>query len=456
MSGEAPPVPAATASLDEAAVGAVLDDLHTFRHRYWAPALLGFIMLFDSWDSIAIAYVMPTLSAEWHLSPLVMGYIISAGYGGQFIGAVTLGMVAERLGRLPVFILATSVMCVLAIACAMATSYGQLFVLRAIQGVAIGGAMPVAITYVNELAPTRLRGRYFGLFQTLAISGFAVASLSSPIVVPHLGWRWMFGLGALPIVLLPLVWLTLPESPRWLARIGRLEQANRALTKLGGGPAAFTGGPASGAVTQKLNMNPLVLFKAPLTTRSIKITALWFLTMFTSFGLTTWVPSIYVKVFHIPVERALSIAAVTAVAIFLALATAGFMIDRFGRRPFAIGGLSITASTLLIFAAVQPETESVLVGLIMAGQIAMFYGAFLVWPLTAENYPTDVRALALGYGSSIGRGASMLTPIFVGFVLARGAPIAIVFGIFGLFALGAMLIWLLGTRETAGKPLDTI
>lgn len=458
MSGEAPPTQPATASPDEAAVGAVLDGLRTFRHRYWAPALLGFIMLFDSWDSIAIAYVMPSLSAEWQLSPLVMGYIISAGYGGQFLGAVTLGMVAERMGRLPVFIAATAVMCVLAIGCAMATSYSQLFILRALQGVAIGGAMPVAITYVNELAPTKLRGRYFGLFQTLAISGFAVASLSSPIVVPHLGWRWMFGLGALPIVLLPLVWVTLPESPRWLARIGRLAEANRALVKLGGKAAEFARELPSTApaAPQKLNMNPMILFSTPLRARSIKITALWFLTMFTSFGLTTWVPSIYVKVFHIPIERALSISAVTAVAIFLALATAGFMIDRFGRRPFAIGGLTVTSSTLLIFAATRPETEWLLVGLIMAGQIAMFYGAFLVWPYTAESYPTDVRALALGYGSSIGRGASMLTPIFVGFVLARGAPIAIVFGIFGLFALGAMLIWLLGTRETAGKALDTI
>ncbi len=130
-------------------------------------------------------------------------------------------------------------MCALALGCALAHDYTTLLVLRFLQGVMIGGAMPIAITYVNELAPAKIRGRYFGIFQTLAISGFALAALSSAFVIPHLGWRWMFGLGAIPIVLLPLVWMTLPESPRWLVRTGRLDAANKALVKLGGAPVTL-------------------------------------------------------------------------------------------------------------------------------------------------------------------------------------------------------------------------
>src|SRR3569833_2374004 len=84
----------------EAAVGAVLDSLRTPVVQFWAPILLGLIMLFDSWDSIAIAYVMPTLSGEWHLTPVQTGFLISAGYFGQFIGAIALGAVAERRGRM--------------------------------------------------------------------------------------------------------------------------------------------------------------------------------------------------------------------------------------------------------------------------------------------------------------------------------------------------------------------
>jgi putative MFS transporter len=455
------PAPAMAHSANEAAVGSVLDTLRSFRHRFVAPVLLGLVLLFDSWDSIAIAYAMPSLSAEWHLNPLEMGFIISAGYGGQFIGAFSLGAVAERYGRLPVLLAAVTAMGLLAIGCSIAAGYTSLLLLRLIQGLMIGGALPVAITYINELAPTATRGRYFGIFQTLAISGFAAASVSSPFIIPALGWRWMLGLGAIPIILVPVVWTLLPESPRWLARIGRLDAANRALIKLGGKPAKLLAEravqPDPGAPAPvKARMAALALIAPAMRQRTLTVTLLWLLTMFTSFGLTTWVPSIYVNVFHIPVERALRYTASTSLLILVVMAGTGYMIDRFGRRPFGMGGLLVTAAALLVLALFQPSREAVLVGLVVTGQVAIFFGAFVLWPYTAETYPTDLRALGIGYGSAIGRAASMLTPLFVGFVLNQGAPIAIVFISFGLSALGALATWWMRTSETAGKPLDAV
>lgn len=455
MSGDAPVQQTHAASADEAAVGEVLDNIKTFRHRWWAPALLGVIMLFDSWDSIAIAYAMPSLSTEWHLNPLTLGYIVSAGYGGQFVGAASLGAIAERVGRLPVFIAASLIMCVLALGCALSPNYMTLLVLRFIQGVMIGGAMPVAITYVNELAPTKIRGRYFGLFQTLAISGFAIAAQASPFVITHLGWRWMFGLGFLPIVLIPLVWMTLPESPRWLARLGRREAASKALIKLGGSAAAFTGETET-ADAKGPRTSMFALFSREFIGRTMVITGLWFLTMFASFGLTTWVPTFYAKIFHFPLTHALAYSAIASTIIFLALVVSGFLIDKFGRRPFSLGGLAVTAAMLLILTVYRPSQTELLVAMIILAQLGAFFGAFVVWPYTAETFPTNVRALAVGYGSSIGRGASMLMPIFVGYVLKQGAPIEIVFGIFGGFALIAVLIWLFLTKETRGRKLDAV
>src|SRR6478736_3345021 len=299
---------------DEGAVGDVLDRLRTFRHNYWAPLLLGLAMLFDSWDAIAVAFAMPTLSKEWALNPLSMGYIISASYGGQFIGALMLGAVAERFGRMPVLIFAILTMGLLAIGCAMAPDYETLLWLRFIQGLMVGGASPVAITYINEIAPTHRRGFYFGMYQALALGGLALASLSSPLIIGHLGWRWMFGLGASSILLLPLVWATLPESPRWLARIGRREAANRALVKFGAAPVAFAalGGASPVSMPVGRRINTLILFTPEFRTRTITITLMWFLTMFVSIGVTTWLPSIFVNVLHIPVQRSLIYAAVTS------------------------------------------------------------------------------------------------------------------------------------------------
>ena len=407
-----------------------------------------------------MALVIPSISAEWGLNPLQMGVLISASYTGQFIGAVSLGAVAERYGRLPVLQIAIILMCLFAIASAFSGSADTLFWIRLCQGVMIGGAMPVAITYVNELAPTQTRGRYFGMFQTLAISGFSVATLLSPLIVPTLGWRWMLGLGGLPLMLVPLVWVTLPESPRWLARIGRLEDANRALAKLGGRAAQFPK-DAFGEVQPLLGgvrrwASALKLFSPELRGRTVTVTMLWFLTMFTSFGLTTWVPSIFVRTYGIPVDRALSYTAVASVILLGVLAVTGVLIDRFGRRPFALGGLLVSGVTLVGLAMFNPTQEGVLVAAIIIGKISIFFGTYVLWPYTAESYPTHVRAVALGYSSSIGRAASMITPIFVGYVLNQGAAIEIVFGTFGMCALIALIVWLTRTRETSGQRLETV
>ena len=460
MSAAGPAGAPTAGSANEAAIGDVLDNLKNFRHNFWTPGLLGFIMLFDSWDSVAMALVAPSIAREWGLAPLQLGFLISASYMGQFIGAVSLGYIAERLGRMPVMTFAVVFMCLLAIACALSTDYTMLFSFRLVQGIMIGGAMPVAITYVNELAPTSWRGRYFGIFQTLAISGFSVAAILSPFIVPVFGWRWMMAIGALPLVLVPLMMTTIPESPRWLARKGKLDQANKALARLGGGPALFPE-PAESAVKgealppeKRAKLSDL--FSPALRFTTITVTGLWFLTMFVSFGLTTWAPSLFVQVYDIPEQRALNYIAISSVTLIIALGSAGFLIDMFGRRPIALGGMAFSFVALTSVAIFDPRQELLLVVAILLGKIAVFFGTYTLWPYTAESFPTNVRALALGYASSVGRAASMISPIFVGFVLSEAGAIGIVFGCFGACAFVGLIIWLMRTKETLGRRLETI
>jgi putative MFS transporter len=442
----------------EAAIGESLDRLSTFRARIWAPVLLGLIMMFDSWDSIAIAYVMPSLSKEWGLGPAAIGSLISSGYVGQFIGAIILGALAERLGRMPVFTGAVIVMGALALGCAFCPDYRLMFAIRFVQGLAIGGALPVSITYVNELAPTEKRGRYFATFQWLCMSGYAAASISSTVIIPQLGWRWLFGFGGIPLIILPLVLITLPESPRWLARRGRAEAARRALMKLGGSmvSARF---PVEGDMRGADRSPPVrlaVLFSPAYRARTIVILLLWFLTSFATFGLTTWIPSIYVTVFHIPVADALKYAAMPATLFLVATIGIAALVDTVGRRPFAILGTAVATIALAILTFYHPPERWLLVTLVVTGQLCISMSSLIVWPYTAENYPTNIRAVALGVCSSLARAASMLTPLFVGVILNIGAPISVVFAVFAVFALAAMILWWTATTETARIRLETL
>jgi MFS transporter, putative metabolite:H+ symporter len=432
-------------------VGETLDGAGSWSLRSKVPYLLGLLMLFDSWDSVVIAFTLPVLVGQWGLSALQAGWLISAGYAGQFVGAIVFGTLAERYGRLPLLKLLVLAMSLLAITCAMAGSYEHLIMLRALQGLAIGGALPIAICYVNEVAPTATRGRFFGTFQFLMTSGFGLAALLSAWLIPAVGWRIMFGLGALQLLVLPFT-LTLPESPRWLAGKGRVAEAERSLERLGSGTlpeaAARTPVPGSGA-----RVPFAMLFARDVRNTSIVTALLWFLTSLVSFGLVTWIPSIYVGMFHIPVEKALRYNAVVAVSVFILPIILRYSIDRIGRRPLPMSGTAIGGVALISMIFVNVDASFRLVALAIVGQIGISIGSMVLWPYTAETYPTRIRSLALGASSSLARAASMLTPLLVGVVLQVSGSITPVFLVFGLASLAVALLWRFGVRETAGRKM---
>lgn len=432
-------------------VGDTLDGAGSWSLRAKIPWLLGIMMLFDSWDSVVIAFLLPVLAPLWQLSPFEASLLPFFGFGGQFVGAIVFGSLSERYGRLPVLNAMVLAMSVLAIACAMAGSYQQLLIIRAIQGLAIGGALPVAISYINEIAPTVTRGRFFGTFQFLMISGFVLANVVATQLVPHYGWRIMFALGAAPLLLLPFSY-GLPESPRWLAAKGRMDDAARSLQRLGSGvlpPAQDREAtPDSG---EKI---PFSMLLAPGIRRtSIVVALLWFLTSMVSFGLQTWVPSLYTRMFNIPLKEALNYSLIAALAVLVLPLILRFSIDRIGRRPLpmigtALGGISLVA---LIF--VDRNATALIVSLAVVGQIGISIGSMVLWPFTAETYPTRIRSLALGMSSSVARAASSATQLLVGGVLTWTGSASPIFLAFGMASFAVAMLWLFGTRETAGKKM---
>jgi putative MFS transporter len=415
--------------------------------------VLGLIMLGDSWDSIMISYVMPSLREQWALSPLQVGSIISAGFAGQFFGSALLGPAAERFGRMPIFNAAITVMCVLSIACAFAPTPDAFLALRFLEGVAIGGALPVCISYVNELAPTATRGRYFSVFQFIMVAGYSLASIASAYVIPTYGWRAMFYLGAAPILLVPLVMLTLPESPRWLAKTGRVAAANRALGSLGGAPVDERL-PRDGVAAARVPV--LALFAPSYRNRTIAVAALWFFTSLVSFGLATWVPSLYVQVFNVSIEQSLRYSAIASgIYLFVPLLFAG-IIDRVGRRLPAIVAAAAAGASLIGLIVIDHSQTPLVATLITAGWVSAAAGSIILWPYTAEIYPTEMRSTGLGLSSSLARAGSMLTPLAVGGVLGATGSVRVVFALFAICSVIVTTVWLLGTRETARKSLEDL
>ena len=432
------------------AIGAMLDGDAGWALRRWAPWLIGAMMLFDSWDIIIIAYLVTYIREEWALTTFTTGWLLASAAIGQFVGALSIGWLAERYGRKPVLCFVVIGMCLASFACAFAPGPYELMALRFVQGVFMGGALPVAASYVNEIAPVHTRGRFFSSYQFLMVAGFPAAAAGAALLAPLVGWRPLFMIGAIPIVFVPFFWFMFPESPRWLNRNRGFAAGLASIRRLGG-PAEPPGVVTAGEAAEK-RVPVSALFRPTLRHVSTVTFLLWFLTSLVNYGLLTWTPTIFVSEFGLSKAQANNFAAIGSIPILFAPIVLGATIDRFGRRPFAIGG-ALAATLCLMTLALVPYSEPLLlVVLTLGGGFTIGVVAVLLWPYSSEVFPTAVRSVGLGVSSSLARAASSLTPLFVAGLIGASGDVRLVFTVFAVIAAANTVLWWKGTVETARRP----
>jgi putative MFS transporter len=438
-----------------------IERLPTTRWHLKIRAIIGTATFFDGFDAVAIAFVLPTLIGLWKLSPGEIGLLLSSGFAGQLIGAPLFGWLAERYGRIRVLNWTILVLSAFGMACGFAWSYWSLVAFRFLQGLGLGGEIPVAATFVSEISKASTRGRFVLLYQMMLPIGFMAASISSIFVVPHLGWQWMFIIGALPAILTIFLRRLVPESPRWLARHGRMAEADRIMTEIetvvareSGRPlppvtiAAEPVGAESGHWRQ--------LFEGIYLRRTLSVWVMWFSAATIGYGLLVWLPTIFRTVYKLPVQDALIYSSLSNVTVLASALCGAFLVDYIGRRPvFAVSfffaglplfvlwliGKDASATTVMLMAALA----STLISMVQLG----------IWTYTPELYPTRIRSFGTGTASAWARAASIAAPNLVGLIMARTdfSAIFLMFACAGF--LGALAV-LLCPIETKGKTLEEL
>ena len=200
--------------------------------RVWLLGSMG-IML-DGFDFFIMGVAIPLIKAQWHPSSLELGLISSAAILGAIVGAATLGALTDRIGRQLAFKLDLGMFVVFALASALAPSMIWLIVFRFLLGVGIGADYPISASFVAEISPARDRSRLLvGAFSFQAVGQLLGVFVGLVVlhVYPHLdAWRWMLAFGVVPALI--IVWLRrkTPESPKWLASQGRLEECAEVLS----------------------------------------------------------------------------------------------------------------------------------------------------------------------------------------------------------------------------------
>ena len=187
-------------------------------------SIAGIAHFSDAFDSLAIAFVLPVLVAVWKIAPAEIGFLISAGYVGQMLGAIGFGWIAEKYGRRTALRWTVAVISVFSLACAFSWNYMSFLAFRTIQGLGLGGEVPVAATYMNEVSAARFRGRIVLLLQSAFAIGIVFTSLVSIWIVPNLGWQWMFYIGAAPALLAIFLRRLMPEVSSLACQQGKAQR----------------------------------------------------------------------------------------------------------------------------------------------------------------------------------------------------------------------------------------
>jgi putative MFS transporter len=427
-----------------------------------ALMVMGSATFFDAFDVLAIAYVLPTLIGVWKLAPRTIGVLISSSFLGQIVGALFFGWLAERIGRLRCAKITIALYSLMSLLCAVSWNIPSLLLFRTIQGIGLGGEVPVAAAYINEISRAKGRGRFFLIYQLIFPIGLVGASLLGYWLVPLFGWRTMFLIGGLPAILVFVLFARniLPESPRWLVSKGRFEEAEQIVGQMesaasaSGGVISPSPEPLPIAPAPKPETSRLELFRGIYRFRTIVVWFIWITTYFVTYGVNTWLPTIFRTYYKYSVADALRYGVIINLAGLAGAFCCAMLVDHLGRKPWFILAYALGAAPLIaiwIRGAANPREVIVLVAISF-----MFISgnSMLVYLYTTEIYPTRLRSLGTGAASAWLRIASAAGPAIVGFALT-GYGVSGVFLLFGLISLAGAAISF-GTVETRERPLEEI
>jgi MFS transporter, putative metabolite:H+ symporter len=423
-----------------------------------ARLVMGSATFFDAFNALSLAFALPTLIRLWHISPKQSGLLISASYVGQLAGALVFSALAEKVGRIRGTLTAIAIMSVMSFGCALAGNFHALLACRLVQGIGVGGEMPVAATYINELSRAHGRGRFFLLYEMIFPLGLMATGQIGAWLVPAYGWKAIFLLGGIPGLLITFLVARLPESPRWLISKGRIREAKSIVEQIEASterrvPAAITSTIAPAAtLVQRGSWSELLsrIYRG----RTLIVWTLWASAFFIANSLNNWMPSLYNTIYHLSLRQSLRAASMTNVAQVAVLLVCAFSIDRIGRRNWTVAAFVLGGGMLALLGILgaQKVWTIMILGTLGYGVIGSINAVLYLY--TPEIYPTRMRAIGTGLATSWLRIASAVGPALVGFMVdAKG--INSVFLMFaGISAVGALAATCM--IETSDRPLEEI
>ena len=433
------------------------------RSTYFFGALGGLLF---GYDLGVVAGALLFLKDEMGLTDLEKGLVTSSLLVGGMIGAIGCGRITDRYGRRFTVLVSAVLFAVGAIGAGLAPNVLTIIVFRVIMGLAVGAASVTVPVYLSEIAPARDRGRLSGLNQLMISSGILLAYLVNLALSPLGAWRWMFALAALPSIALFIGAYFQPESPRWLLRKGREDDA-RAVLSRSRSPEELEAEVAEireVLASERRRAGFRELF-ADRRMRAVLLLGIGLAFLQQIIGINTiiyYAPTILTELGYGNVAAIAANAGLGVLTVIVTVLMLLYVVDRVGRRrPLIFGAIGMCASMVLLAAVFFSGATSGSGGWVAIIGLAAFKVCFslswggMVWILLGEIFPLRVRGTAMGVATLFNWLGNFLVgllfPVLSG--ATSGGTVFVVFAVLCAVACGFAYKWL---PETKGHSLEQI
>lgn len=386
----------------------------------------------DGLDTQAIALAAPDIASDWGTSSSDFGFVFGIGLFGGLVGALAFGRTSDRYGRRPNLLAAIAVFSVASLATPLAESLTGLAVIRFLTGIGLGGALPGVISLTSEYTPRRMRATVVGLMFCGFPLGAVIGGVLSARLIPAFGWQSVFVLGgAAPLLLLPVFWVLLPESARFLSLSQDHRRLAAVLRRMGHTADAKTILPEP-APTR----SPVVrLFTDGRAAGTLLLWVTLFMSLLLTYLLINWIPLVARDTGIGSSGAVLAVAALNLGSIAGQLVI-GRLADR--RSPthvtgtaFVLGGVAIAAIGLAGHSSAALLATAFVAGFLSIG------AQMCTVALCAIFYETSLRATGVGWAMGIGRIGGIVGPVLGGFAVSAGTDVPLLFLLTGVASLCA-------------------
>ncbi|PQZ86966.1 MFS transporter [Arthrobacter sp. MYb227] len=375
-------------------------------------------ILAEGYDVGVLGAVLPALAEykEWSLSPLELGGLGAYALVGMLFGALFIGTLSDIIGRRKMLMLSMVIFTITQAGAALAPTPEIFGAFRFLGGLGMGGIIPVAAALTIEYSAPKKRSLNYGIMYSGYSLGIVISALVAMALLPTLGWRWVIAVGALPVLILPLIAWMLPESLEYLVSKGKISEAKALAAKLNVRDYKPVAPTKPGA---KIPWREVMgsMFSGKYLRSTVFFWISLFCGMVLVYGLNTWLPQIMRKSGY-DLGTSLTFLLVFSLASAVGGLILGWLADKYGQKPILVIFYLLGAGGILLL--MFPSSMFVNLCFVAFAGIGSISTSLVLTGYIADYYPAAQRGTATGWALSFARIGAISGPIIGGWIASTG------------------------------------